>query len=165
MRLRFAACAFGFLTLLSASTFAQEQETPSRPPEVGPLLKPAPQRIRLGANAAAAALVHQVTPKYPKDAKAAHICGTVLLHAIIAKDGAVQQLEYISGPRLLSKSAMDAVRQWHYRPMLLDGQRIEVDTKISVVYTLGKSCDGSSEDNAPEKKSLLVEPAFGPGDH
>jgi protein TonB len=60
-----------------------------------------------------------------------------LLHAIIGKDGTVQDLQYISGPPLLMKSAMDAVRQWRYKPTLLNGEPVDVDTTISVVFTLG----------------------------
>jgi Gram-negative bacterial TonB protein C-terminal/Uncharacterized protein conserved in bacteria (DUF2059) len=164
MRFRIAACAFAFATLLSASTFAQEQEAPSRPPEIGPLPKPAPQRIRLGASAAADALVTQVEPKYPEAAKSAHICGTILLHAIIGKDGSMQQLEYISGPRLLLHSAMDAVRQWRYRPMILDGQPVEVDTKISVAYTMEEPCNDSAKDNASAQSDAATDsrPAIEP---
>ena len=55
-------------------------------------------------------------------AKTAHISGTILLHAIIGKDGTVQNLQYISGPPLLMQSAMDAVKQWRYKPTLLNGE-------------------------------------------
>jgi periplasmic protein TonB len=96
-----------------------------------------PQRIRVGGNVAAAKLVRQVTPLYPPIAKTAHISGTVILHAVIAKDGTIQNLDYVSGPPLLMKNAMDAVRQWRYSPTLLNGEPVEVDTTISVVFTLG----------------------------
>ena len=95
------------------------------------------QRIRVGGNVEQAALVHQVMPQYPQIAKTAHISGTVILHAIIAKDGTVQELQYISGPPLLMRAAMDAVHQWRYKPTLLNGDPVEVDTTISVVFTLG----------------------------
>ena len=95
------------------------------------------QRIRVGGNVQQANLIHQVMPLYPEIAKTAHIQGTVILHAIIAKDGTVQELQYISGPPLLMRSAMDAVRQWRYRPTLLNGEAVQVDTTISVVFTLG----------------------------
>jgi protein TonB len=85
----------------------------------------------------AASLVHQVLPVYPQIAKTAHVSGTVILHAIIGKDGTVQNLEYISGPPLLMKNAMDAVSQWRYRPTMLNGEPVEVDTTISVVFSLG----------------------------
>jgi periplasmic protein TonB len=99
--------------------------------------KATPQRIRVGGNVAAAKLIRQVTPIYPTIAKTAHISGTVVLHAIIAKDGSIQELTYISGPPLLMRNAMDAVRQWRYNPTLLNGEPVEVDTTISVVFTLG----------------------------
>jgi periplasmic protein TonB len=99
--------------------------------------KVTPKSIRVGGNVAQANLIRQVTPVYPAIAKTAHISGTVLLHAIIGKDGTVQDLQYISGPPLLMKSAMDAVRQWRYKPTLLNGEPVDVDTTISVVFTLG----------------------------
>ncbi|MFZ1032393.1 MAG: energy transducer TonB, partial [Candidatus Acidiferrales bacterium] len=96
-----------------------------------------PSRIRVSGNVAAAKLIRQVTPIYPTIAKTAHISGTVTLHAIISKDGSIEQLEYVSGPPLLMRNAMDAVRQWRYNPTLLNGEPVEVDTTISVVFTLG----------------------------
>jgi protein TonB len=99
--------------------------------------KVTPTRIRVGGNVQSASLVHQTMPLYPQIAKTAHISGTVVLHAIIGKNGTVQNLEYISGPPLLMKSAMDAVQQWRYRPTMLNGEPVEVDTTISVVFTLG----------------------------
>jgi len=95
------------------------------------------QRIRVGGQVQQANLIHQVMPQYPQIAKTAHISGTVILHAIIDKDGSVQELQYISGPPLLMRAAMDAVRQWRYRPTLLNGDPVQVDTTISVVFTLG----------------------------
>lgn len=99
--------------------------------------KPAQQRIRVGGQVQAAKMVRQVQPTYPQIAKTAHVQGTVILHAVIAKDGTVQELNYISGPPLLMKSAMDAVREWKYQPTLLNGDPVEVDTTISVIFTLG----------------------------
>ena len=99
--------------------------------------KPTQQRIRVGGNVAAAKLVHQVQPVYPQIAKTAHVQGTVLLHAIIAKDGTIQELQYVSGPPLLMRAAMDAVHEWRYSPTLLNGEPVEVDTTIQVVFTLG----------------------------
>lgn len=97
----------------------------------------APQRIRVGGQVQQANLIHQVLPVYPQIAKTAHIQGTVVLHAIIDKDGSVTELQFISGPPLLMRSAMDAVHQWRYRPTLLNGEPVQVDTTISVVFTLG----------------------------
>ncbi|HVB58133.1 MAG TPA: energy transducer TonB [Candidatus Acidoferrales bacterium] len=108
---------------------------PSGPP---PPPKPVtPQRIRVGGNVEAASLINKVTPIYPPIAKTAHVSGTVVLHAIIAKDGTIQELQFVSGPPLLMKAAMDAVREWRYRPTMLNGDPVEVDTTIDVVFTLG----------------------------
>jgi periplasmic protein TonB len=106
----------------------------------GPPPPPPPKSnkpLRVGGAVIAANLIRQVTPVYPPIAKTAHISGTVVLHAIISKDGTIEQLEYISGPPLLMKNAMDAVRQWRYRPTMLNGEPVEVDTTVSVVFTLG----------------------------
>lgn len=97
----------------------------------------APQRIHVGGNVQSAKLLRQIIPTYPPIAKTAHISGTVILHAIIAKDGSIQALAYVSGPPLLMRNAMEAVRQWRYQPTELNGEPVEVDTTISVVFTLG----------------------------
>jgi periplasmic protein TonB len=97
----------------------------------------APNRVKVGGAVEAASLVKQVTPVYPPIAKEAHVSGTVVLHAIIAKDGAVEKLQYVSGPPLLMASAMSAVKEWKYRPTMLNGQPVEVDTTVQVVFSLG----------------------------
>jgi periplasmic protein TonB len=97
----------------------------------------APTRIRVGGQVQAAALQRPIQPLYPQIARAARVQGTVVLHAIIAKDGTIQELQYISGPPLLMKAAMDAVKEARYNPTLLNGEPVEVDTTISVVFTLG----------------------------
>lgn len=83
-------------------------------------------------------LVNKVTPKYPSEAKKAHIQGKVILDAIIGKSGDVQQLHVVSGPRELQQSALDAVRQWTYTPVLMNGAPVEVETTITVNYSLKK---------------------------
>ena len=77
-------------------------------------------------------------PVYPPDAKKARIQGTVLLDAVIGKDGTVEKLTVISGPPALQTSSLDAVRQWTYQPFLLNGDPVEVKTTITVVYSLRK---------------------------
>ncbi|MBI3404283.1 MAG: energy transducer TonB [Acidobacteria bacterium] len=99
--------------------------------------KAAPSRIRVGGNVQQAMLVSQPKPIYPPLAKQARIQGTVMLQAIIAKDGSVQQVEMLSGHPLLVQSAMDAVRQWRYKPTLLNSEPVEVVTTVQVVFTLG----------------------------
>lgn len=117
-----------------------------------------PSSTRVGANAAAAQLIHQVAPAYPPLAKTAHISGTVVLHALIAKDGTIEQLQVVSGPPLLLKSAMDAVQQWAYRPTLVNGDPVRVDTTISVVYTLGEKNPNNAEGSG-SPSYLLGSPA------
>jgi len=108
---------------------------PTGPP---PPPKPVtPSRIRVGGSVEAASIINKVTPQYPPIAKTAHVSGTIILHAIISKDGSIQELQYVSGPPLLMKAAMDAVKEWRYKPTLLNGEPVEVDTTIDVVFTLG----------------------------
>jgi protein TonB len=83
------------------------------------------------------ALIHQVQPVYPAAAKITHTQGTVQLAAIIGRDGSIQDLRVVSGHPLLAQAAVDAVRQWRYRPYILNGQPVEVETQISVNFTLG----------------------------
>lgn len=99
----------------------------------------APQRIRVGGNVEAAHLVNKVEPQYPPIAQAAHVSGTVILHAVISKGGSIEQLQFVSGPPLLMKAAMDAVTQWRYQPTVLNGEPVEVDTTIDVVFSLGQA--------------------------
>ncbi|MFZ0523552.1 MAG: TonB family protein [Candidatus Acidiferrales bacterium] len=117
-----------------------------------------PTRVRVSGNVAAAKLRHVVTPIYPDAAKASHIEGTVVLHCIIAKDGTLQQIEYVSGHPLLMKAAMDAVHQWTYDPTLLNGEPIEVDTRVSVVFTLGGGqSDGAAQQEVAPDTSKKVD--------
>jgi protein TonB len=81
-------------------------------------------------------LVSQVPPVYPAVARAARIQGTVVLSAVIAKDGTVENLSLLSGHPLLVPAAMDAVKQWRYRPYTLNGQPVEVMTQIHVNFQL-----------------------------
>jgi protein TonB len=84
----------------------------------------------------AAMLVRRVAPVYPPLAIQTRHEGRVELHAIIAADGRVQSLEVISGDPFFLQSALAAVREWRYRPTILNGQPVEVDTHITVIYTL-----------------------------
>jgi TonB family protein len=98
----------------------------------------APSRIRISQDVAEAQLINKVAPVYPPAAKLAKVSGTVTLHVVIGADGVVQRTEFISGPQLLLASAMDAVRQWRYKPTLLNGQPVEVDTTVVLVFDLSK---------------------------
>jgi protein TonB len=97
----------------------------------------APTRVKQGGNVTAASIIQQTRPLYPALARQARIQGSVVLHAIIDKDGKVAQLEVISGHPLLVQSALDAVKQWRYKPTQLNGDPVEVDTTITVTFTMG----------------------------
>ena len=109
------------------------------PPPPKPVEKPVtPQRIRVGGQVSAANLIKKITPVYPPLAKQARIQGTVRFTAIIGKDGTIQNLQMISGHPLLIAAAQDAVRQWVYKPTLLNGEPVEVVTQIDVNFTLSQ---------------------------
>jgi protein TonB len=92
----------------------------------------------VGGKVQEAKLIKRVMPVYPVLARQARISGTVHLMAVIAKDGAIQDLRVLSGHPLLIASAVNAVRQWVYRPTLLNGQPMEVMAPIDVIFTLSQ---------------------------
>jgi protein TonB len=112
--------------------------TAAPPPPPPPVKVEAPKitRIRVGGNVQQANLIRKITPQYPALAKQARIQGQVRFTAIIGKDGAIQNLQVISGHPLLIPAAQEAVRQWQYRPTLLNGEPVEVVTQIDVNFTL-----------------------------
>jgi protein TonB len=79
-------------------------------------------------------LVHKVQPEYPAMARAARVQGTVVLRAIIGKDGRITNLRLLSGHPMLVKAAIDAVSQWRYRPYYLNGEPVEVETQVTVNF-------------------------------
>ena len=106
------------------------------PPPVKKAPPPPPKRIRVGGAVQKANLIRQVRPVYPPLARQARIQGTVKLTAIIAKNGSIEKLEVVSGHPLLIPSALQAVKQWRYKPTLLNGQPVEVVTQVDVNFTL-----------------------------
>ena len=110
----------------------------SAPPPPPPPKAVTPKRIRLGGQVEQAKLMFQPKPEYPPLAKMARIQGTVKLEALISKDGTIQELKVISGHPLLVKAAVSAVQQWRYRPTLLSGEPVEVQTEIDVIFTLSE---------------------------
>jgi protein TonB len=95
-------------------------------------------RIRVGGNVQGAKLLKQSKPVYPPLARQARIQGTVKLQAIISRDGTIQQLQVMSGHPLLVPNALEAVKQWVYKPTLLNGEPVEVVTVIDVNFTLSQ---------------------------
>jgi len=96
-----------------------------------------PRPVELGANIAKGMLIHQVPPQYPPVARAARISGTVRLHVVIGTDGAVRDVRVVEGNAMLASAAVTAVRQWIYRPYLLNGRPTVVETDVNVLFTLG----------------------------
>jgi TonB family protein len=95
-----------------------------------------PQRVRVSAGVTQGLLVSKVNPMYPPDARDQRIQGVVLLQATIDKEGNVASLQLITGHPLLAPAAIEAVKQWKYRPYLLNGNPLEVNTQIQVNFTL-----------------------------
>ncbi|MFY9682597.1 MAG: energy transducer TonB [Candidatus Sulfotelmatobacter sp.] len=102
-----------------------------------PKLQPvAPQRIRISQGVTNGLLIHKIQPPYPVLARSARIQGDVVLRAVIDKQGNIQDLQLVSGHPMLVPAAIEAVKQWRYRPYLLNGQPVEVETTITVIFTL-----------------------------
>jgi len=95
-----------------------------------------PQRVRISQGVTKGLLIHRVEPQYPALARAARVQGDVILKAIIDKNGDIQDLQLISGHPMLVPGAIAAVKQWRYKPYLLNGQPVEVETTITVIFTL-----------------------------
>jgi TonB family protein len=123
----------------AASTPSQQSKTM--------LLAPAPegarpvtegvQRVRVSQGVSQGLVLSRVQPIYPEEAKAAGAQGSVVMAAIIGKDGTVQSLHVATSESpLLNQAAIDAVKQWRYKPYILNGNPVEVDTTVTVTFTL-----------------------------
>lgn len=100
--------------------------------------KPPSAPLKVGGDVQMAKLLRKVTPLYPPLAKAARISGIVRLIGTIDKDGAIRNLEVVSGHPILARAALEAVQQWVYKPTLLNGNPVEVIAPIQVSFTLGQ---------------------------
>lgn len=99
--------------------------------------KVAVQRVRVSQGVTQGMVIRRVQPQYPQMAKIARVQGAVVLAAVIGKDGAIQNLHVISSASpLLNQSAIDAVKQWRYKPYILNGEPVEVDTTVTVNFSL-----------------------------
>jgi protein TonB len=95
-----------------------------------------PQRVRVSQGVTQGLLIRKIQPNYPPLARQARIQGSVLLQAVISKEGAIENLRLISGHPMLAPSALEAVKQWRYKPYILNGEPVEVETQITVNFTL-----------------------------
>jgi periplasmic protein TonB len=111
------------------------------PPLVEPpgVAQPAQQEkrtLKVSEGVLEAQLITRIEPQFPSLAIQTKTQGTVRLHAIISRDGRITSLDVLSGHPFLVKAALDAVRQWRYRPTLLNGEPVEVETSITVIFRL-----------------------------
>ncbi|HZP04074.1 MAG TPA: TonB family protein [Terracidiphilus sp.] len=91
---------------------------------------------RLSSGVMEGRIIRKVVPSYSALQRAMHMEGTVVLQAVISKTGTIENLRVISGPVMLQHSALDAVKQWRYQPYLLNGEPVEVETTVNVVFKL-----------------------------
>jgi protein TonB len=103
-------------------------------PDVRPAAPAATQHVSSGVMQGM--LIYKAIPTYPAVAQAIHASGTVVLQATISRTGTIENLRVVSGPALLRQAALDAVKQWRYRPYMLNGQPVEVETAVNVEFTL-----------------------------
>jgi protein TonB len=93
--------------------------------------------VRVSGQVEAGLIVERTMPTYPAIVREAGVQGTVVLAATISKNGTIENLRVLSGPAMLQQAALDAVKTWRYRPYRLDGEPVEVETTINVIFTLG----------------------------
>ncbi len=130
------SCLCALLTPVLAQTSSESQ--PSSESRFGRLAdKLNYRKVEVPAGVMAGMLLQKTDPVYPPVAKAARIQGTVVLQAAISKTGSVEDLHVVTGQALLQDAALSAVRTWRYRPYLVNGEPVKVQTTINVVFTLG----------------------------
>jgi periplasmic protein TonB len=151
-RSRVALCIAGSFFASSAAFCAGAifAGIPSRMAHVMADVPSAVRPVAVPEDVAVGMLIYKVNPEYPKKAKAALVSGIVLLRATISKTGEIADLRAECGPELLREASLDAVRQWKYRPYLLHGEPVEVETTIRVTFNLGgKKKLKYSQDSCP----------------
>lgn len=124
--------ANGVLSEVLSST--RSMPAPAKMPDPTPV-----KRIRVASRVVEANLIHDVAPQYPSEAGRARIEGTVVLMAVIGADGSVKDVRIESGLPILAQAAIDAVKQWRYKPYMVDGEPVEVDSRITINFTLSAS--------------------------
>ncbi len=133
-------------------------------------LRAAPQHVQVTQRVAQGLLLTKVFPVYPPIARQARIEGTVVLKAVISKEGSIEELTPVSGHPMLVQAAIDAVKQWKYKPYLVNSEPVEVDTEIQVNFTLSPTDSPPSVNAAPDAQMSEVagpspkpEESAGPG--
>ncbi len=131
------------------------------------ILAPAPslaqsRPVGVSAGVMAGQILTKVAPQYPAIAKAARVQGTVVLQAVISKQGTIEDLKVIDGPPLLQQAALDAVKRWTYKPYMLNGEPVEVATMVNVIFSLGETAPpqpASQQIAAPATQQASSPPA------
>ncbi len=113
-----------------------QSREPSSPPANQGDAAQRPMRVRVSAKVAEAIVAKKVQPQYPLEARVKHIQGTVILKAEISKEGNVTDLSVVTGHPALATAAIEAVKQWKYKPYLLNGQPVAVETQVSISFEL-----------------------------
>jgi TonB family protein len=116
------------------TAYSAEIPATSAPPAVD--LQSKPHRVRVSQSVMQGMALSKVPPVYPPDARLTRIQGSVVMTAVIDKSGNIEKLTVISGHPMLGQAALDAVKQWKYRPYILNGEPIEVETQVTVNFTL-----------------------------
>jgi len=129
MRTSVLLLLFLFFSLPSAAKAQQIKETKASPQDSGEDIP----GLKTGT------IIKKVAPKYPDKARKAGVEGIVHLHVVIAKNGSMLSVEVVSGDPLLVDAAVKAVRKWRYKPSLMNGEPVEIDTTIDVEFTLNKN--------------------------
>jgi protein TonB len=120
--------------------FSEMLNSAASVPVLAKSLVPTPvKRMRIASRVAEANLIHDVPPQYPPEAGRARIEGTVVLMAVIGKDGTVTDVRVENGLPILAQAAIDAVKQWRYKPYMIDGEPVEVDSRITINFNLSVS--------------------------
>lgn len=138
------------ISILVLSAFSAAFAQTAVPPPTRP--------IDISSGVMAGMLLEKTNPAYPPIAKAARVSGTVVLQATISKAGIIENLRVISGPAMLQQAALEAARTWRYRPYLLMGKPVEVQTTINVIFTLGGGTPPSQTDDSQNAASSLSQP-------
>jgi TonB family protein len=128
---------------LSATMAAQESKSESAPPaQQQQSEQQRPKRVRVSEGVAKALLVKKVEPEYPQEARDKRIQGAVILQVEISEAGDVKDARLISGHPLLAEAAIEALKQWKYKPYLLNGEPVQVETRATIDFKLdGKPAD------------------------
>ena len=126
-------CAVVVAWAMLAQGKSQQQQSNATPPNSS---QTEPNKINVGQGISQGLLIHKVQPVYPQKAIKSHIQGMVVLSAVIGKNGAIRELHVVSGPPELTSAAIDAVKQWRYKPYVLNGAAVEVETTININFNL-----------------------------